>query len=164
MGVLDEDALEVVIGELLRQRGMTLAVSESCTGGLIGHRITDVPGSSLYYEGSITAYSNDIKELILRVRHDTLYRHGAVSEQTAREMALGIRHTFRADIGLSVTGIAGPGGGTSDKPVGLVYVGLATPDGEWVERCTWDGNRWENKEHSAEAALDLLRRYLEGRL
>ena len=131
---------------------------------LIGHRITDVPGSSLYYEGSITAYSNDIKELILRVRHDTLYRHGAVSEQTAREMALGIRHTFRADIGLSVTGIAGPGGGTSDKPVGLVYVGLATPDGEWVERCTWDGNRWENKEYSAEAALDLLRRYLEGRL
>ena len=160
----DEDALEVVIGELLKQRGMTLAVAESCTGGLIGHRITDVPGSSAYYEGSITAYSYDVKELILRVRHDTLYRYGAVSEQTAREMALGIRHTLRADIGLSVTGIAGPGGSMPDKPVGLVYVGLAAPDGEWVERYTWDGNRWENKEHSAEAALDLLRRYLEGRL
>ena len=160
----DEDALEVVIGELLKQRGMTLAVAESCTGGLIGHRITDVPGSSAYYEGSITAYSYDVKELILRVRHDTLYRYGAVSEQTAREMALGIRRAFRVDIGLSVTGIAGPGGSMPNKPVGLVYVGLATPDGEWVERCTWDGNRWENKKYSAEAALDLLRRYLEGRL
>lgn len=164
MGTLDEDILEVIVGELLKRRRMTLAVAESCTGGLVGHRITNVPGSSAYYEGSITAYSYDVKELVLHVRHDTLYRYGAVSEQTAREMALGAQRTFRADIGLAVTGIAGPGGGTPEKPVGLVYVALAAPDGEWVERCTWDGNRLENKEHSAEAALDLLRRYLEGRL
>ena len=164
MGTLGEDVLEVIVGELLKRRRMTLAVAESCTGGLVGHRITNVPGSSAYYEGSITAYSYDVKELVLHVRHDTLYRYGAVSEQTAREMALGAQRTFRADIGLAVTGIAGPGGGTPEKPVGLVYVALAAPDGEWVERCTWDGNRLENKEHSAEAALDLLRRYLEGRL
>ena len=164
MGTLDEDILEVIVGELLKRRRMTLAVAESCTGGLVGHRITNVPGSSAYYEGSITAYSYDVKELVLHVRHDTLYRYGAVSGQTAREMALGAQRTFRADIGLAVTGIAGPGGGTPEKPVGLVYVALAAPDGEWVKRCTWDGNRLENKEHSAEAALDLLRRYLEGRL
>jgi PncC family amidohydrolase len=143
MGTLDEDILEVIVGELLKRRRMTLAV---------------------YYEGSITAYSYYVQELVLHVRHDTLYLYGAVSEQTAREMALGAQRTFRADIGLAVTGIAGPGGGTPEKPVGLVYVALAAPDGEWVERCTWDGNRLENKEHSAEAALDLLRRYLEGRL
>ncbi|MEE8392566.1 MAG: nicotinamide-nucleotide amidohydrolase family protein, partial [Anaerolineae bacterium] len=116
MGTLAEDVLEVVVGELLKRRGMTLAVAESCTGGLVSHRITNVPGSSTYYEGSITAYSYDVKELILHVRHDTLYRYGAVSEQTAREMALGIQRAFRADIGLAVTGIAGPGGGTPEKP------------------------------------------------
>nr|HID13168.1 CinA family protein [Anaerolineae bacterium] len=164
MGPPDEDALEVTVGRLLKQHGLTLAVAESCTGGLIGHRITDVPGSSVYYQGSITAYSYDVKELLLHVRHDTLYHYGAVSEQTAREMARGIRRAFRADIGLAVTGIAGPGGGTPEKPVGLVYIALATPDSEWVERHVWRGNRWENKACSAEAALDLLRRYLEGRL
>lgn len=164
MGTLDEDVLEVVVGELLKRRGMTLAVAESCTGGLVSHRITNVPGSSTYYEGSITSYSYNVKELILHVQHDTLYRYGAVSEQTAREMALGIQRAFRADIGLAVTGIAGPGGGTPEKPVGLVYVALAAPDGECVEQCMWDGNRLENKDRSAEAALDLLRRYLEGRL
>ncbi|MDY7077494.1 MAG: CinA family protein [Chloroflexota bacterium] len=168
MSALDENALgsssEIIVGRLLEERGMTLAVAESCTGGLVGHRITNVPGSSAYYEGSITAYSYDVKELILHVRHDTLYRYGAVSEQTAREMACGVRSAFRADIGLAVTGIAGPGGGTPEKPVGLVYVALATPDGEWVERRVWDGDRWENKDRSAEAALDLLRRYLGDRL
>jgi PncC family amidohydrolase len=163
-GMLGEDSLEVIIGELLGQRGMTLAVAESCTGGLVGHRITNVPGSSAYYEGSITAYSYNIKELILHVQHDTLYRYGAVSEQTAREMAARIRRAFQTDIGLAVTGVAGPGGGTPEKPVGLVYVALAASDGEWVERCMWGGNRLENKEQSAEAVLDLLRRYLEGRL
>lgn len=156
--------LEVVVGRLLAQRGLTLAVAESCTGGLIGHRITDVPGSSAYYQGSITAYSYDVKEMVLHVRHDTLYHYGAVSEQTAREMAQGVRRAFCADVGLSVTGIAGPGGGMPGKPVGLVYVALTAPDGEWVERHVWSGNRWENKARSAEAALDLLRRYLEDRL
>jgi nicotinamide-nucleotide amidase len=162
--MLDKDSLEVVVGKLLEQRGMTLAVSESCTGGLVGHRITNVPGSSAYYEGSITAYSYKIKELILQVQQDTLHHYGAVSEQVAREMAVGVRRAFQADIGLAVTGVAGPGGGTPEKPVGLVYIALAASDGEWVERCMWDRDRLENKEQSAEAVLDLLRRYLEGRL
>jgi PncC family amidohydrolase len=162
--VPDVDALELIVGRLLQQRGLTLAVAESCTGGLIGHRVTSVPGSSAYYQGSVTAYSYDAKELILHVQHDTLYQYGAVSEQTAREMAQGVRRAFHADVGLAVTGIAGPGGGMPEKPVGLVYIALATPDGEWVERQVWAGNRLENKEHSAEAALGLLWRYLEDRL
>lgn len=158
----DESALEVIVGRLLAQRGMTLAVAESCTGGLVGHRITDVPSSSAYYQGSVTVYSYDAKERIVHVRRDTLERYGAVSEQAAWEMAQGVRRALQADVGLSVTGIAGPGGGRPDKPVGLVYVGLVAPDGAWVERHVWGGNRWENKACSAEAALDLLRRYLEG--
>ena len=159
-----DDALEVIVGELLKRRGMRLAVAESCTGGLVGHRITNVPGSSAYYEGSITSYSNDIKESVLGVQHDTLYAYGAVSEQVAQEMASGVRRFFRVAVGLSVTGIAGPGGGTPEKPIGLVYVALVAPDGEWVEKYVWDGNRRENKERSAEAVLDLLYRYLEDRL
>jgi PncC family amidohydrolase len=157
----DEHALEVIVGQLLRQRGLSLAAAESCTGGLVSHRITDVPGSSVYYRGSIISYSDEVKERVLRVQRDTLERHGAVSEQAAREMAQGARDILHADIGLAVTGIAGPGGGTPEKPVGLVYVALAASDGVWVERHIWDGDRWENKARSAEAALDLLRRYLE---
>jgi PncC family amidohydrolase len=164
MGSPDGNALEVLVGRLLTQRGLTLAVAESCTGGLIGHRITNIPGSSVYYQGSITAYSYDVKELLLHVRHDSLYHYGAVSEQTAGDMARGVQRAFRSDIGLAVTGIAGPDGGTPEKPVGLVYVALAAPDGAWVERHMWSGSRWENKARSAEAALDLLRRYLEGQL
>lgn len=159
-----EDSLEAVVGRLLEQRGLTLAAAESCTGGLIGHRITDVPGSSAYYQGSITAYAPQFKERLLHVRHETLARYGAVSERTAREMARGVRGVFQADLGIAVTGIAGPTGGTPEKPVGLVYIGLAGPDGDWVERHVWDGNRWENKSRSAEAALDLVRRHLEDRL
>lgn len=164
LAALREDAIESVVGRLLKQRGLMLAVAESCTGGLVSHRITDVPGSSAYYKGSVTAYANEVKECVLRVRRGTLRRHGAVSEQTAREMAQGVRQVLGAEIGLAVTGIAGPDGGTPQKPVGLVYVALAAPEGEWVERHVWDGDRWQNKARSAEAALDLLRRYLEGRL
>ena len=160
----DENALEVIVGRLLGRRKLTLAVAESCTGGLIGHRITNVPGSSAYYRGSVTAYSCEIKELVLRVHRDTLYRYGAVSEQTALEMAQGVRRVFHADVGLAVTGIAGPDGGTPEKPVGLVYAALAAADGDWVEGHVWSGSRWENKARSAEAVLDLLRRYLEGQL
>jgi PncC family amidohydrolase len=159
-----EKSPEVIVGRLLEQRQMTLAVAESCTGGLVSHRITNVPGSSAYYRGSVTAYSNEVKEVVLSVQHHTLIQYGAVSEQTALEMARGVRDLLRADVGLAVTGIAGPGGGTPEKPVGLVYVGLAAPDGEWVERCMWDGNRIENKAYSAEAVLDLLHSYLRGRL
>jgi PncC family amidohydrolase len=158
------DDVESTVGRLLREQGLTLAVSESCTGGLISHRITNVPGSSDYYRGSITAYACEVKETLLYVRSETLADHGAVSEQTAREMAEGVRRAIKADVGVSVTGIAGPTGGTPEKPVGLVYVALAAPGGEWVERHVWAGDRRGNKAQSADAALDLLRRYLEGQL
>ncbi|MFO7742127.1 MAG: CinA family protein [Anaerolineae bacterium] len=161
MAVRVED-LEVLVGGLLRERGLTLALAESCTGGLIGHRVTNVPGSSDYYRGSIVAYASDVKEKLLGVRRETLVNRGEVSAETAREMAQGARRAIDADLGVSTTGIAGPTGGTPEKPVGLVYVGLVAPDGEWVERYVWDGDRWENKARSAEAALDLVRRYLEG--
>jgi PncC family amidohydrolase len=156
-----EDDLEIAVGRLLREQGLTLAVAESCTGGLVGHRITNVPGSSDYYRGSITAYACDVKEALLHVRGETLADHGAVSEQAAREMAEGVRRAIGSDVGVSVTGIAGPTGGTAGKPVGLVYIALVAPDGEWVERHVWAGDRLENKARSADAALDLLRRYLE---
>ena len=158
------DDIEVAVGERLSARGLTLAVAESCTGGLVGHRITNVPGSSDYYRGSITAYANDLKEALLSVRGETLARHGAVSPETAREMAEGVRIAMHADIGLSVTGIAGPAGGTAGKPVGLVYVALSAEDGLWVERHVFAEDRWGNKALSAEAALALVRRYLEGTL
>lgn len=154
--------LEVVVGDLLRSQGLTLALSESCTGGLLGHRITDVSGSSDYFRGAIVAYASELKRELLGVREETLAEHGAVSEETAREMARGARRVIEADLGISITGIAGPTGGTPDKPVGLVYIGLAAPDGEWVERRVWEEGRRQNKAQSAEAALDLLRRYLEG--
>jgi nicotinamide-nucleotide amidase len=157
---MEERGLEAVIGDLLRERGWTLAVSESCTGGLVGHRITNVPGSSDYYRGSITAYANAVKAQLLDVPQSTLEAHGAVSAETARAMARGVRRVFDADVGLSVTGIAGPGGGTPEKPVGLTYVGLSTPDGEVVERHVWPGDRVANKRASAEAVLELLRRHL----
>jgi len=156
-----EEPLEVVVGELLRKRGLTLAVAESCTGGLIGHRITNVPGSSDYYLGSVTAYAYEVKEALLGVRHNTLYEHGAVSAETALEMAQGVRQVMRADLGLAVTGIAGPGGGMPGKPVGLVYLALVAPDGEWVERHVWTGSRQANKAASAEASLELVCRYLD---
>lgn len=160
----DESTLEVIVAGLLKRRGLALAVAESCTGGLVSNRITDVPGSSAYYQGAVVSYSNEIKGRVLHVQFDTLQRHGAVSEQTVREMAQGARRVLNADVGLAVTGIAGPDGGTPEKPVGLVYIALAAPDGEWAECHMWHGNRWENKAHSADAVLALLRRYLEGRL
>jgi PncC family amidohydrolase len=166
----EKSALEVVVGRLLKRRGLTLAVAESCTGGLVSHRITDVPGSSAYYQGAVVSYSNEIKECVLHVRRDTLERYGAVSEQAARQMAQGVRDVLRSNIGLAVTGIAGPDGGTAEKPVGLVYVALAAPEGAWVERHVWRDDqgghrdRCENKARSAEAVLDLLRRYLEEQL
>jgi len=163
MGSLVDEPLEVCIGRILQQRGITLAVAESCTGGLIGHRITNVAGSSAYFLGSIVAYSNSAKELILHVPHVQLMKHGAVSEVVARSMAVGARTVLDADIGLSVTGVAGPGGGSPEKPVGLVYVGLAAPAYQQVRRFVWSGDRVANKSESAEAALGLLLSYLEHR-
>ena len=152
--------LEKQIGDLLSQRRWTLAVAESCTGGLLGHRITNVPGSSAYFQGGVISYSNEAKGRILGVPHETLIEHGAVSKETALAMAHGARRLFGTHIALSVTGIAGPAGGTPEKPVGLVYIGLAAEGVDLWERHIWTGDRTENKERSAEAALELLVKYL----
>jgi len=154
------EPLEVIVGHLLLKHKLTLALAESCTGGLVGHRITDVPGSSAYLMGGIVAYSYDAKELLLGVRHNTLYDHGAVSAETAIEMARGARRALGSDIGISVTGIAGPGGGLPGKPVGSVYICLSARDFERVEKFVWDKDRSGNKWASSEAALQMLRDYL----
>jgi len=161
MGLPDE-RLEERIGELLTRRGLTLAVAESCTGGLLGHRLTNVSGSSAYFQGGVISYSNEIKERILGIPHQTLVQHGAVSGETAMAMAREARRLLCTDIAVSVTGIAGPTGGTPEKPVGLVYIGLAAEGTELCERHIWEGDRSENKELSAQAALELLLKYLEG--
>jgi PncC family amidohydrolase len=153
--------LEETIGRALTARKLTLAVAESCTGGLIGHRLTNVPGSSTYFLGGVIAYAYEAKEHILGVHHLTLYEHGAVSEPTAREMAHGVRRELSADIGLAVTGIAGPGGGLPGKPVGLTWVALSARDFERAEHYIWQGDRATNKEKSAEAALELVQEYLD---
>ena len=148
--------LEERAGDALNAKGWTLALGESCTGGLIAHRITEVPGSSDYFLGGVVAYSNAVKESLLTVKNETLIAVGAVSEQTAREMAEGASKAIGSDVGISVTGIAGPGGGTEEKPVGLTYIGARTPDGGWVERYVFQGDRQSIKESAADAALELL--------
>jgi PncC family amidohydrolase len=150
------------VGELLLARNLTLATAESCTGGLVSHLVTNVPGSSAYFLGGVVSYAYDAKENLLGVDHDTLYGQGAVSEAVARQMARGARQALNADIGVSVTGIAGPGGAMPGKPVGLTWVAIAADGFERARQCLWDGNRLENKERSAQAALELVREYLEG--
>jgi PncC family amidohydrolase len=150
---------EEIIARLVEQ-GRTVAVAESCTGGLVGHRLTQVPGSSAVFLGGVIAYHNAVKERVLGVPADVLQREGAVSEATALAMAEGARRLLGADVAVAVTGIAGPSGGSDDKPVGLTYVALADSDSRTCERYLWRGERTANKESSAEAALALLRRYL----
>ncbi len=147
---------EEQIAALLRQRGETLALAESCTGGLLGHRVTNVPGASEYFLGSVVAYSYEAKERVLNVRHETLYTHGAVSQETVLEMARGVRQVMSSDIGMAVTGIAGPGGGLPGKPVGLTWVAVSSRRGEWSEHYQFTGDREANKAAAAEAALALL--------
>jgi PncC family amidohydrolase len=154
------EALEVIIGQLLTAQHRTLATAESCTGGLVGHRLTEVPGSSEYFRGGIIAYSNEIKERVLGVSHATLESHGAVSAETAIEMARGARRVLQTDIAVSVTGIAGPGGGTADKPIGMTYIAVAATDYERVERFVWNSDRSGNKQSSSEAALHMVIAYL----
>jgi PncC family amidohydrolase len=159
---MPDQRLEVIIGDILRQQKLTLATAESCTGGLLGSLITDIPGSSDYFLGGIIAYAYGAKENLLGVRHETLWQFGAVSRETVREMARGVRRAFAADIGVSITGIAGPGGGMPNKPVGLAWIGLCTYDGEWAKSYHWDGDRYENKLSSARAALQIIQDYLNG--
>lgn len=156
----DDKSLAQVVGELLRKKGVTLSTAESCTGGLIGDLLTNVPGSSEYYLGGVVAYSNETKVRVLGVRTETLRRFGAVSRQTVKEMALGICQLLGSDVGIAVSGIAGPGGGTKEKPVGLVYIGVANQGKVKTERHIFFGPRRQIKELSANTALDLCRRTL----
>lgn len=158
-----EEQLEVYVGEALRAKNLTLAVAESCTGGLVAHRLTNVPGSSEYFLGGVVSYADTVKHDMLGVSGETLLHHGAVSQKSALEMALGVCRLLGAHLGLAVTGIAGPGGGSAEKPVGLTWIAVITPQGERIERYLWEGDRKENKNSSAEAALRLLLDELEAR-
>ena len=158
------NSLEVQIGYLLQKRALKLAFAESCTGGLIGHRITDVPGSSEYFLGGVVAYAYEAKVALLGVSWDTLNTKGAVSEETVLEMARGARRIFNTDIAVSVTGIAGPGGGTLEKPVGTTWIGLVAFEGEWAKLFRFSGDREQNKISSANAALQMLLDYLQDNL
>jgi nicotinamide-nucleotide amidase len=155
---IDDDTLEVVVGRLLRARGYTVALAESCTGGLVGHRLTQVAGSSHYFERGFVVYSNAAKQALLGVPESILREHGAVSMACAEAMAQGARERAGTDVAVSVTGIAGPDGGTPTKPVGTVFVGFADRHGAVVERHRFDRDREGNKALSAVHALDLLRR------
>jgi nicotinamide-nucleotide amidase len=148
------------VGNLLRQKGLTLGVVESATGGLISHLITNVASSSDYYKGSITAYSNNIKIKVVGVKKDTIDKYGAVSHQVAEEMAQGGRKTLAVDVCLADTGIAGPSGATPEKPVGLFYFGLSHKAGTYSRKHVFQGNRKQNKDSAAEAALSWLKEYL----
>ena len=149
------------VGEQLELHDLTYATAESCTGGLIGHRITNVAGSSTYYMGSITAYAYEAKVRLLGIKWETLEKHGAVSEAVVLEMALGVRRALASDVGISVSGIAGPGGGTLQKPVGYTWIGLNTAKDSIAANFTFDQDRLGNKKMAAEAALDLLVDYLQ---
>jgi nicotinamide-nucleotide amidase len=162
----DDETLESAVGRLLKERGDSLALAESCTGGLLAKRLTDIAGSSAYFKGGLVTYSNESKERWLGVPHEMLLEHGAVSEPVARKMAEGVRKISGADYGLSVTGIAGPDGGTEEKPVGLVFVGLSGAKGTFAEKLdlsAWAHSREAIRERSANRAFDLLRLRLEER-
>ena len=155
-----EKSLEESVVELLAQKKMTVTTAESCTGGLIAGTLVNVAGASdVLNEGYVT-YSNDAKERLVGVKHETLEKYGAVSEQTAREMAEGAAKAAGADAALSATGIAGPGGGTEEKPVGLVYIGCYVNGETTVKECRFEGSRMENRLHTVETALQLLLRQL----
>lgn len=156
----DQDTLEGVVGRLLTERRLTLSVAESCTGGLLGHRITNVPGSSNYFERGVVVYSNQAKEELLAVPRALLVAHGAVSAPVAEAMARGICRETNTPLGLAITGIAGPEGGTAAKPVGTVFVAFAHPRGVEARKFLFAGGRESVKWQSAQMALDLLRRWL----
>lgn len=152
----DNDVASRVVAALT-QRVLTLAIAESCTGGLIGSLLTDVAGSSACFLGAIVPYSNASKEALLGLPKETMVQHGSVSAETALAMASGARERFRSDIGVGVTGITGPGGGSAEKPVGLVHIACVGPGGALLQRrFVWDVGRVENKRHSALAALALV--------
>jgi nicotinamide-nucleotide amidase len=156
----DDITLEEVVGKLLKDKGKAISVAESCTGGLIGKRFTNVSGSSEYFERGVVSYSNQAKMEILKVPQDMIEKHGAVSEEVAILMAEGIRKISRTDYGLSATGIAGPTGGTPDKPVGLVWIGFAHENDSFAQKFLFGEDRDTNRERAAQAALNLVRLFL----
>jgi len=151
------EPLPVRVGRELGEAGMTISCAESCTGGLLTSMLTDVPGSSAYVMGSVVSYSNDVKSRILHVAEDTLAAYGAVSEETARKMAEGIRQLMRTDLGVSITGIAGPDGGSAEKPVGLVYIAVSDRSNTVVQKNYFRGTRLENKRAAVDKALAMIR-------
>lgn len=157
---MELNALAQEVGELLKSKGLTLGTVESATGGLISHSVTNIPGSSEYYRGSVIAYKNDVKIKVIGVSADTLEKHGSVSGQTAEEMALGGKRLLEVDICIADTGIAGPSGATEEKPVGFFYLGLADKNGALNQRHKFYGDREQNKESAAEAALMWLKERL----
>lgn len=159
---VDEETMEVAVGKALVERGATLAIAESCTGGLVASRVTDVPGSSRYFVGGVVAYSNEMKRRMLRVPESILAEFGAVSEECARAMAEGVRELHQADFALATTGIAGPGGGTQEKPVGLVYIVVADEDDTVCARHNWPGTRDQFKQRVSQMALNMLRKRILG--
>ena len=154
--------MEDAVGEMLLRAGQTLSVAESCTGGLIGHRLTEAPGSSAYFLGGVVSYSNAAKVDLLGVSAKTIEIHGAVSSETAVQMAEGVKDRLKSDIGVAVTGIAGPDGGSRDKPVGTVHVGLSSKTGTNTQKYRFWGKRKQIKQQTAMMALDWVRRYLNG--
>jgi nicotinamide-nucleotide amidase len=155
MGRLEKDVVD-----LLRQKKLTLGIVESATGGLISHLITNVPGSSDCYKGSVTSYSNEVKIKVVGVKEDTINKYGAVSQQVAEEMVKGGRKILASDICIADTGIAGPTGATPEKPLGLFYIGLSHRAGTFTRKHEFQGDREENKRSAAEAALNWLKEYL----
>jgi PncC family amidohydrolase len=161
MGTID-DPLEVQIGRWLKQRGLKLAVAESCTGGLVADRITDVPGSSDYFRGGIVAYAYEAKVTLLGVSWATLRAFGAVSRETVMEMARGARTALGTDLAISISGIAGPGGGMPNKPIGTTWFGLSTAAEDQAHVHQFQGERRQIKEQAADAALRLVLEFLQG--
>ena len=157
--LIDENLLKKV-SNLLKEKNLTVATAESCTGGLIAHTLTNISGSSNYFDRGIVSYSNIAKNELLGVPEDILKKYGAVSKEVAKIMAESIRIKSQVDIGLSTTGIAGPTGGTKEKPVGLVFIAISTSQGTYIRRYQFNGNRFQNKEHTCNAALWMILNHL----
>lgn len=148
------------VGSMLVGKNLSISVCESCTGGMLGAAITAIPGSSSYFAGGVIAYSDAVKTKVVGVKRSTLERYGAVSAQTAREMARGVKNKLKTDVGIGITGIAGPAGGTAKKPVGLVYIAVAYGKKTRVERFMFAGGRQKVRRFSVEKALDMIRKTL----
>lgn len=158
----ERERLPDMVGQMLCAKGYTISCAESCTGGLLTSTLTDVPGSSAYVMGSVVSYSNDVKSRILHVAEGTLAAHGAVSPETARAMAEGVRNLMQTDVGVGITGIAGPGGGSPEKPVGLVYIAVSTLGKTSVEKNVFSGVRAEIKRAAVNKALAMVQEMIRG--